>query len=75
MPRHDHQCASYEEWVLMRIRGDHHGFCLVAQLMNTPNYLYPPMEQPSFYDLENKLRVMRDAGQIRFQGKRCFLVK
>lgn len=59
--------ASYEEWVIGRLRGDKNGFLHTHQLMNTPNYL---QLGDSDWELERRLREMASAGSIRRDGTR-----
>lgn len=61
---------SYEEWVLGRIANSKLKTMSTASLMKLPQYLYDLEIEPCEYDLEKRLRTMRDLGQLSVSSKR-----
>lgn len=56
---------SYEAWVVARIERSKLRTLSTASLMKLPKYLYDLEVEPTEYDLEKRLRGLRDAGKLQ----------
>lgn len=65
--------TSYEAWVLGRIARCKSKMMMTSSLMKIPKYIRELEAEPSEYDLEKRLRALRDGGKIDSLNKRWYL--
>lgn len=65
--------ASYEEWVYGRISRCKTKMMSTASLMKLPKYLKDIEVEPTEYELEKRLRALRDTGRLAAINKRWYL--
>jgi len=65
--------SSYEEWVCGRLARCRNKTMNTALLMKLPQYLYDMEVEPTKYDLEQRLRRLRDQGIISVSSQQWTL--